>query len=71
MLFIQNLKKSWHPQTIRNVERVWKAEQKATAEAKKIEQLQRELQEERSREEMQRHAIDHGVSRYNTKCFLL
>ncbi|KAK3752373.1 hypothetical protein QZH41_000381 [Actinostola sp. cb2023] len=58
-----NLKKSWHPQTIRNVERVWKAEQKATAETKKIEQLQRELLEERAREDMQRHAVEQGISK--------
>lgn len=62
--FIKNLKKSWHPQTLRNVEKVWKAEQKAEAEAKKIEQLRRELEEERAREEMQRHAIEQGVVKY-------
>ena len=59
----QNLKKSWHPQTLRNVEKVWKAEQKHEAERKKIEELQRELQEERAREEMQRYAEDMGTVR--------
>lgn len=58
------MKKSWHPQTLRNVEKVWKAEQKAEAETKKIEQLRRELEEERAREEMQRHAIEQGVVKY-------
>ncbi|KAM7029881.1 pre-mRNA-splicing factor CWC25 homolog isoform 1-T2 [Acridotheres tristis] len=58
-----NLKKSWHPQTLRNVEKVWKAEQKHEAERKKIEELQRELQEERAREEMQRYAEDMGTVR--------
>lgn len=58
-----NLKKSWHPQTLRNVEKVWKAEQKYEAERKKIEELQRELQEERAREEMQRYAEDMGTVR--------
>lgn len=58
-----NLKKSWHPQTLRNVERVWKAEQKADAESKKIEQLRKELEEERAREEMQKHAIDQGIAK--------
>ncbi|EDO45900.1 predicted protein [Nematostella vectensis] len=58
-----NLKKSWHPQTLRNVERVWKAEQKAEAESKKIEQLRRELLEEKAREEMQRHAVQQGISK--------
>lgn len=57
----QNLKKSWHPQTLRNVEKVWKAEQKHEAERKKIEELQRELREERAREEMQRYAEDVGA----------
>ncbi|XP_060704591.1 pre-mRNA-splicing factor CWC25 homolog [Hemiscyllium ocellatum] len=56
-----NLKKSWHPQTLKNVERVWKAEQKHEAEKKKIEELQRELREERAREEMQRYAEDSGA----------
>lgn len=43
---------------------MWKAEQKASAEAKKIEQLQRELMEERAREDMQRHAVEQGISKY-------
>ena len=55
------MKKSWHPQTLRNVEKVWKAEQKHEAERKKIEELQRELREERAREEMQRYAEDVGA----------
>jgi uncharacterized membrane protein len=57
------LKKSWHPQTLHNIEKVWKAEQKAEAEAKKIEQLRRELDEERQREEMQRYAVDQGIAK--------
>lgn len=56
-----NLKKSWHPSTLRNIERVWKAEQKHEAEQKKIEQLQRELAEERAKEEMQNYAEHQGV----------
>ncbi|CAH3134026.1 unnamed protein product [Pocillopora meandrina] len=58
-----NLKKSWHPQTLRNVEKVWKAEQKAEAEAKKIDQLRKELEEERAREGMQRHAVEQGIAK--------
>ncbi|KAJ7373147.1 RNA-splicing factor [Desmophyllum pertusum] len=58
-----NLKKSWHPQTLRNVERVWKAEQKAEAETKKIDQLRKELEEERARENMQRHAVEQGIAK--------
>lgn len=56
-----NLKKSWHPQTLRNVEKVWKAEQRHEAEQKKIEELQRELRDERAREEMQKYAEDTGA----------
>ncbi|CAK6975754.1 pre-mRNA-splicing factor CWC25 homolog [Scomber scombrus] len=51
-----NLKKSWHPQTMKNIERVWKAEQKHEAECKKIEELQKELKEERAREEITKYA---------------
>ncbi|KAM9363185.1 pre-mRNA-splicing factor CWC25 homolog [Symphorus nematophorus] len=56
-----NLKKSWHPQTMKNIERVWKAEQKHEAERKKIEELQKELKEERTREEMTRYAEETGA----------
>jgi len=45
------------------VERVWKAEQKAEAETKKIEQLRKELEEERAREDMQRFAVDQGIAK--------
>jgi len=57
------LKKSWHPSTLKNIERVWKAEQKHEAEQKKIEQLQKELAEERTRQEMRQYAEDKGVVR--------
>ncbi|XP_022534347.1 pre-mRNA-splicing factor CWC25 homolog isoform X1 [Astyanax mexicanus] len=56
-----NLKKSWHPQTLKNIERVWKAEQKHEAERKKIEELQKELKEERAREEITRFAQETGA----------
>ncbi|CAL1291283.1 unnamed protein product [Larinioides sclopetarius] len=56
-----NLKKSWHPSTLRNIERVWKAEQKHEAEQQKIEQLQKELAEERAREEIHQFAENQGV----------
>ncbi|XP_059419934.1 pre-mRNA-splicing factor CWC25 homolog [Carassius carassius] len=56
-----NLKKSWHPQTLKNIERVWKAEQKHDAERKKIEELQKELKEERAREEITRYAQETGA----------
>lgn len=56
-----NLKKSWHPQTMKNIERVWKAEQKHEAERKKIEELQKELKEERAREEITKFAQETGA----------
>lgn len=46
---------------MKNIERVWKAEQKHEAERKKIEELQKELKEERSREEMTRYAEESGA----------
>ncbi|XP_068444683.1 pre-mRNA-splicing factor CWC25 homolog [Clinocottus analis] len=55
-----NLKKSWHPQTMKNIERVWKAEQKHEAECKKIEELQKELKDERAREEITKFAQESG-----------
>ena len=45
------------------MEKVWKAEQKAEAEAKKIDQLRKELEEERAREGMQRHAVEQGIAK--------
>ncbi|CAN8006355.1 unnamed protein product [Ixodes pacificus] len=56
-----NLKKSWHPSTLRNIERVWKAEQMRDQERAKIEQLQKELEEERSKQEMRQYAENKGV----------
>nr|XP_057932201.1 pre-mRNA-splicing factor CWC25 homolog [Doryrhamphus excisus] len=56
-----NLKKSWHPQTMKNIERVWKAEQKYESERKKIEELQKELKNERAREEITRYAVETGA----------
>ena len=57
----QNLKKSWHPSTFQNLEKVWKAEQRHDQERKKIEQLQQEIREERTREDMHRAAVDSGL----------
>lgn len=46
---------------MKNIERVWKAEQKHEAERKKIEELQKELKDERNREEMTRYAEETGA----------
>ncbi|KAI8142865.1 Pre-mRNA splicing factor-domain-containing protein [Fennellomyces sp. T-0311] len=48
-----NLKKSWHPATLKNQERVWKEERKHSEEQKKIEQMKKELMEERQLQELQ------------------
>ncbi|KAJ1677756.1 RNA-splicing factor [Spiromyces aspiralis] len=58
-----NLKKSWHPLTWRNQERIWKERQKAAAEQKKIEQMRKELEEQRQLEEMQRLQEASGASK--------
>jgi len=49
-----NLKKSWHPLTYQNQERIWKEEQNALEEKKKLDQLRKELEEERQIQELQR-----------------
>ncbi|GMH10528.1 hypothetical protein Nepgr_012369 [Nepenthes gracilis] len=44
-------KKGWHTGSLRNIENVWKAEQKNEAEQKKLEELRKQIQEERDRSE--------------------
>ncbi|RWR95738.1 pre-mRNA-splicing factor CWC25 [Cinnamomum micranthum f. kanehirae] len=44
-------KKGWHTGSLRNIENVWKAEQKNDAEQKKLEELRKQIQEERERAE--------------------
>lgn len=48
------MKKSWHPLTRNNLEKVWKAEQSAEKEKAKLEQLRKEKQQERELEELQK-----------------
>lgn len=57
----QNLKKSWHPSTMKNQERVWKAEQQKAEEDRKMAELQRELKEEREREVLKKTAEESGA----------
>ncbi|GAA5870999.1 hypothetical protein JCM3774_003499 [Rhodotorula dairenensis] len=49
-----NMKKSWHTGTFANQERVWKKEKEALEERKKLQQLQKELEQERAVQELQR-----------------
>ncbi|CAN1178524.1 Pre-mRNA-splicing factor CWC25 homolog [Linum perenne] len=44
-------KKGWHTGSLRNIENVWKAEQKHEAEEKKLDELRKQIQEERERSE--------------------
>eukprot|EP01039_Chlorochromonas_danica_P004892 gene4892-5361_t len=45
-------KKSWHTSNLKNVEKVWLAEQKAEQEEKKLLELQKQLEEERQIQEL-------------------
>jgi len=56
-----NLKKSWHTQTIKNIEKVWKKERENEEEKKKMEQLRRELAEERQLAELQKMQEQAGL----------
>lgn len=49
-----NMKKSWHPALGVNMERVWKEENKALLERKKLQELQKEHEQERIVQELQR-----------------
>jgi N-terminal domain of CBF1 interacting co-repressor CIR len=42
-----NLKKEWHPLTFKNQEMVWLAERRQEQEERKMEQLKKELEQER------------------------
>ncbi|XP_049383536.1 uncharacterized protein LOC125847863 isoform X2 [Solanum stenotomum] len=44
-------KKGWHTGSLRNIENVWKAEQKHDAEQRKLEELRKQIHEERERSE--------------------
>ncbi|POM80859.1 Pre-mRNA-splicing factor CWC25-like protein [Phytophthora palmivora] len=45
-------KKSWHTANLRNVEKVWIAEQKHAAEEKKVAELRKNIEEERQMQEL-------------------
>lgn len=62
-----NMKKHFHPLTMENLERVWKAEEKKRKEEERIQQLQQELEEERRREELQQQAVNSGIIKKKTE----
>lgn len=49
-----NLKKSWHPNLMKNQQRVWEEEKKQREELKRLEQVRKEIEEQRQLEELQR-----------------
>ncbi|CAA7050566.1 unnamed protein product [Microthlaspi erraticum] len=48
-------KKGWHTGSLRNIEKVWKAEQKQEAEEKRLEEIRLQIQQEKERSEF--HAM--------------
>ncbi|PVU97215.1 hypothetical protein BB559_002118 [Furculomyces boomerangus] len=64
---VTNLKKSWHPLTFKNQERIWKEKQNAEAEKKKIQQIQKELHRERQQEEFLRLQEAAGIRQANNR----
>mmetsp|Transcript_16946 Transcript_16946/g.16297 ORF Transcript_16946/g.16297 Transcript_16946/m.16297 type:complete len:183 (+) Transcript_16946:228-776(+) len=53
-------KKSWHTTNIRNVERVWQAEEKAEDEKKKVVELMKQIAEERQINELRQMQVTAG-----------
>eukprot|EP00808_Paulinella_micropora_P031537 g64867.t1 len=54
-------KKTWHTGHIRNIEKVWIAEQKEANEQRKLAEIQRQLDEERDAESLKQLQADHGL----------
>ena len=54
-------KKTWHPGSFQNQEEVWKREQEALREKRKLEELRKQIEEERGKEELLAVAEAAGV----------
>ncbi|KAI8111470.1 hypothetical protein M9435_003971 [Picochlorum sp. BPE23] len=54
-------KKHWHPGRLQNQEKVWKKEQEAAKEQQKLEDLRKQIEEERAKEELNAMAAAAGV----------
>lgn len=52
---------TWHPGRVQNMEEVWKREQEASKEDQKMKDLQKQIAEERAKEEMMQVAEAAGV----------
>jgi glutamate dehydrogenase/leucine dehydrogenase len=53
-------KKTWHPGRIQNLEEVWKREQVKEAEERKMDELRKQVMEERKKSEYVQMAEDAG-----------
>lgn len=62
-------KKPWHPSAPRNLENVWKKEQEAIAEKKKMEERMKELHKERQRDELMKMGEAAGANFYLLSLF--
>lgn len=60
-------KKTWHPGRIQNQEKVWLKEQEAAKEQQKLEDLKKQIEEERAREELDALAQAAGVKKREEK----
>ncbi|XP_047315364.1 pre-mRNA-splicing factor CWC25 homolog [Impatiens glandulifera] len=54
-------KKGWHTGSLRNIENVWKAEQKHEAEERKLDEIRKQIQEERERAEFRQLQVQAGL----------
>ena len=54
-------KKSWHTKNMKNVERVWEAEQEKERERKRVAELRKEIDDERRELELRRMQEDAGL----------
>ena len=55
-------KKGWHTGSFRNIEKVWKAEQKEVEEKKKLEELKKQIAADREAEEFQKLREQAGLA---------
>lgn len=55
-------KKGWHTGSLRNLEKVWKAEQKDVEEKKKLDELKKQIASDREAEELQRLREQAGLA---------
>lgn len=62
-----NLKKSWHPQTMANLEQVWLAEQRMEEEERRLDQLKQEIREEREKDEWLKIQEEAGLIKKRTQ----